>query len=90
MPLGRPAHKKGNMPEILEYSTCNVCLEIAERTWYFESPDGLKFEICLACLKSAQQMFALDGELPCLTCGGEVGHRINCPHGIAFTSVPRK
>ena len=28
---------------------------------------------------------AVDGELPCLACGGEVGHRINCPHGIAFT-----
>ena len=31
---------------------------------------------------------ALDGELPCLACGGEVGHRINCPHGIAFSSPP--
>jgi hypothetical protein len=30
-----------------------------------------------------------DGELPCPACGGEVGHRINCPHGIAFSNVPR-
>jgi len=24
-------------------------------------------------------------EEPCPVCGGEVGHRINCPRGIAFT-----
>ena len=24
-------------------------------------------------------------EAPCPVCGGEVGHRINCPRGIAFT-----
>jgi hypothetical protein len=39
----------------------------------------------LAKLESAD---ALDGELPCPTCKGEVGHRINCPHGIAFSSPP--
>jgi len=49
---------------------------------------------CVAChavitsKQAAQQKYALDGELPCLACGGEVGHRINCPHGIAFSSPP--
>lgn len=28
-----------------------------------------------------------DQDFPCPTCGGEVGHRINCPHGIAFSNV---
>jgi len=69
------------MPEIIEYSTCNVCLQLAERTWYFESPDGLKFEICLACLKSAQQLLAPD---VCPECGGwgsvarEMNLKIGC------------
>jgi len=35
---------------------------------------------------AAQQANTLDGELPCSACGGEVGHRINCPCGIAFST----
>jgi len=41
---------------------------------------------CKNCCRPTKD--ALDGELPCLACGGEVGHRINCPHGIAFSSPP--
>lgn len=28
---------------------------------------------------------AVNRYTPCPDCGGEVGHRINCPRGIAFT-----
>ena len=41
-------------------------------------------------VKAAQSSAQADGELPCRKCGGEVGHRINCPYGIAFSSVPRR
>lgn len=26
-----------------------------------------------------------ESDCPCPLCGGAVGHRINCPHGIAFS-----
>jgi hypothetical protein len=52
---------------------------------------GVEMSMSLTMVEqSAQQPLALDGELPCLDCGGEVGHRINCPHGIAFSSVPHQ
>ena len=25
--------------------------------------------------------------IPCPACSGELGHRINCPHGIAFSKI---
>lgn len=48
------------MPNILEYATCNVCLEIHEKIVFYQFPDGLEFSICLPCLQSAQQMLAPD------------------------------
>lgn len=29
-------------------------------------------------------------DYPCPKCRGEVGHRINCPDGVAFTSKERR
>ena len=45
---------------ILEWATCNVCMEIHEQIVFYQSPDGLEFSICLPCLQSAQQMLAPD------------------------------
>lgn len=45
---------------ILEWETCNVCMEIHEQIVFYQSPDGLEFSICLPCLQSAQQMLAPD------------------------------
>ena len=45
---------------ILEWSTCNVCMEIHEQIVFYQSPDGLEFSICRSCLQAAQQMFVPD------------------------------
>ena len=66
---------------ILEWSTCNVCMEIHEQIVFYQSPDGLEFSICRSCLQAAQQMFAPDPPTACPDCGSvdEHIHYANCP-----------
>jgi hypothetical protein len=47
--------------------------------------ENIQLEARAALESSAQQTVTRD-LLPCPKCGGEVGHRINCPDGIAFSN----
>lgn len=48
--------------------------------------DPLTSEVNITSLAEDAWGNMIDPDNPCPLCRGEVGHRIDCPHGIAFSS----
>lgn len=60
-------------------------LKEAEEAGELEELSNLMWSMSRAAHDAATREKGLFTDFPCPKCGGEVGHRVNCPDGIATT-----
>ena len=68
-----------------KYPICTKCGRIFPKREFINHCNPVNGIHAPFCTGHDTEIDEIDGDRPCPACGGEVGHRINCKYGIAFS-----